>query len=424
MTDLQGHADLSARRSLRSARRRCSHPPGSLWPHPSLLLAVQAFGVALGAPAVYLLARKQLASEWAGLGFALAYLLYPPTQWLVLDDFHPVALAAPLLLWGFWFLDCDRLVAFAAVAVAASLTKEQVGLTVAAMGLWYAFRPGRRREGLAIAAAGAAVSAIAMLVVVPHFAPGGASPFAGRYDRVGGSPSGIAKTAVTDPATIVREATDPRDRRYVVDLLVPLLALPARGARSGPHRRAGDRPQPPLLDPDANLDPLSLHGRGDPGPLRRGNLRRRATAPPLDHPPFAAPAARDRGPARRLRARADAAVARTSPAARRSRPASTSSASTRKLPSKSSRSSPPVTRSARPTRSGAHLSARRRVLSFPLTRGVTWVAVDTTRPSYLDEAVAPAEFAEALRALEDRGAFRLVRAEDGVRVYRLREAGG
>ena len=201
-------------------------PAWLVWPHPSLLLFVQAIGVALGAPAVYLLARKHLESDWAGLGFALAYLLYPPTQWLVLDDFHPVALAAPLLLWGFWFLDEDRLVAFAAVAFAAVLTKEQVGLVVGAIGVWYAFKPGRRRAGLTIAVAGTAVSVLAMLVVIPHFAPSGTSPFASRYDRVGGSPSGIARTTVTDPATIVREATDPSDRRYLVDLVLPLLALP------------------------------------------------------------------------------------------------------------------------------------------------------------------------------------------------------
>ena len=84
-----------------------------LWPSPSLLLVVQAAAVAAGAPAAYLLARRHLGSDWAGLAFALAYLLYPPTQWLVVDDFHPVALATPLLLWGFWFLDTDRLLPFA-----------------------------------------------------------------------------------------------------------------------------------------------------------------------------------------------------------------------------------------------------------------------------------------------------------------------
>ena len=52
----------------------------------------------------------------AALGLALAYLLYPATQWLVLDDFHPVALATPLLLAAWDFLDAGQLAAFALAA--------------------------------------------------------------------------------------------------------------------------------------------------------------------------------------------------------------------------------------------------------------------------------------------------------------------
>ena len=157
-----------------------------LWPSPDMLLVVQAVGVALGAVPVFLLARKHLGGEWSGLCFALVYLLYPPTQWLVVDDFHPVALATPLLLGAIWFLDEDRLLPFALCAVAACLTKEQVGLVVAMLGIWHAFAHGRRRAGLVIFAAGAIVAVIATAVIIPHYAPGGGSPFAGRYDAVGG----------------------------------------------------------------------------------------------------------------------------------------------------------------------------------------------------------------------------------------------
>ncbi len=164
-----------------------------LWPDPTMLLVAQATAIALGAVPVFLLARKHLGSERAGVGFALAYLLYPPTQWLALNEFHPVALATPLLLLGFWYLDEDRLAAFAAVAALACLTKEHVPLTIAAMGLWYALARGRRRAGAAIAAGGIAVAALAIGVVVPHFAPRGSSPFEGRYEAVGGSPVGNRK---------------------------------------------------------------------------------------------------------------------------------------------------------------------------------------------------------------------------------------
>ena len=184
-----------------------------LWPSPDLLLVVQAVGVALGAVPVFLLARKHLGGEWSGLGFALVYLLYPPTQWLVVDDFHPVALATPLLLGAIWFLDEDRLLPFALCAGAACLTKEQVGLVVAMLGIWHAFAHGRRRAGLVIFVAGALVAVIATAVIIPHYAPGGGSPFAGRYDAVGGSPAGIVKTAVLHPLRLLQIAFEaPRHR--------------------------------------------------------------------------------------------------------------------------------------------------------------------------------------------------------------------
>ena len=199
-------------------------PLWRLWPSPTLLLVVQAAAVAAGAIPVFLLARKHLGSEWAGLGFSLAYLLYPATEWLVVDDFHPVALATPLLLTGFWLLDEDRLLPFAVVGALACLTKEHIGFTVAAMGLWYAFTR-RRPVGLAIAAAGAVCSLVAITVIVPHFAPGGGSPFQGRYAAVGGSPAGIVKTAFTHPATTLSALTEARDLQYVFHLLVPLAFL-------------------------------------------------------------------------------------------------------------------------------------------------------------------------------------------------------
>src|SRR5207237_774531 len=71
-----------------------------IWSSPNMLLVVQAVGVGLGAIPVYWLARKHLRSARAGLGFALVYLAYPATGWLTLNEFHPVALATPLLLFA------------------------------------------------------------------------------------------------------------------------------------------------------------------------------------------------------------------------------------------------------------------------------------------------------------------------------------
>ena len=133
-----------------------------LWPSPDLLLTGQAVAVALGALPVFWLARKHLGSERAALGFALVYLLLPAVEWLTLNEFHPVALATPLLLFAFWYLDEDRLVPFALAAVAASLCKEEIALVIAGYGLWYALARRRRRAGLTIFGAGLAWSAFAV----------------------------------------------------------------------------------------------------------------------------------------------------------------------------------------------------------------------------------------------------------------------
>lgn len=418
MTDLQGHqfTRLGAHFDPFVALLA---PAWLVWPHPSLLLTAQAVGVALGAPAVFLLAQKHLGGEWAGLGFALAYLLYPPTQWLVLDDFHPAAFAAPLLLWGFWFLDEDRLLAFSLVAVAAVLTKEQVGLVVAAMGVWYAFRPHRRREGLTIAVAGATVSVIAILVVIPHFAPTDESPFASRYTRVGGTPSGIVRKTVTSPISVVHEATDPRDRRFLVDLLLPLLALPVLAP--GVALTAAPELALDLLSSTKTQTSIHFHytAAAIPGLFAAaifgaGRLRRRSSLGRRSLPRLLVVAGLIAGfalgpmplwrhvPGGSVIATREHIVGEHARAAARAIaiiPASDAVSATNTL--------------------GAHLSARHRVLSFPSTRGVRWVAVDTTRPSYLDAAVAPEKFEAALRAFQRRRDARLVRAVDGVLVYRI-----
>jgi len=196
-----------------------------IWPSPHMLLVAQACAVALGAIPVFLLARKHLASSRAALGFGLAYLLYPATGWLTLNEFHPVALATPLLLFAFWYLDEDRLLPFSAYALAAALCKEEIALVVAGFGIWYALARGRWIVGAAIAVVGGAWAAVAIAIVIPHYNAGAGSDFYGRYSEVGGSAGGIVKTAFTHPLRIAEAAFSGRGLHYLVDLVAPLAAL-------------------------------------------------------------------------------------------------------------------------------------------------------------------------------------------------------
>jgi uncharacterized membrane protein len=393
-----------------------------VWPDAASLLTLQAVAVALGALPVFLLARKHLGSEWAGLGFALAYLLYPATQWLVLDDFHPVALATPLLLGAIWFLDERRLVPFAVCAVLSCTTKEQVGLTVAALGVWHAISHRRVRDGLVIAALGVATAFVAVAVIVPHFAPGGGSPFEGRYAAVGGSPSGIVETAVTDPGAIVSEATDGRDLRYLFDLLWPLgglsLLAPVLALAAAPELAlnllSGTRTQTSLHFhyTAAAIPPLVMAAvLGAARVQRRWPRGLRITPrvvvstclaagllvgplPVWRHVPLGSDLATREHVTGRHSRTLDEAVALI--------PAAAPVSATNTL--------------------GAHLSERRRVLSFPVLRDAQWVAVDVQRPSAFDRAVDPVGFRAGLARLRDDGRFELVFGRDGVLVFRRRPA--
>ena len=389
-----------------------------IWPSPEMLLVVQAIAVALGAVPVFWLAHKHVGTERAGLAFALVYLLYPATEWLTLNEFHPVALACPLLLFAFWYLDEGRLLPFAIFAAIAMTTKEEVGLVVAGMGIWYAVKR-RPRAGAAIAGAGLLVSAIAVSVVVPHFNSGAESSFYGRYDAIGGSAGGIAKTAVTHPWTLAEQAFQGRDLHYLLHLLLPLsflfvlspLALVAFLPEAALNQLSATPTQtsihfhylaaaiPPLVAATV-LGAAALARRF---PARTGGVLVTAVAVAvvgnwkLGAVPLwtVVPGGED-FQAHDWRITAHDKVAERAIAL---------------VPDDAVVSSTNVL--------GAHLSARRRVLSLPKLGDATWVVADETRSSYADR-VAPLPSAATLVRLRENADWRLVFEEDGVLVFHKR----
>ncbi|HVD12416.1 MAG TPA: DUF2079 domain-containing protein [Gaiellaceae bacterium] len=385
-----------------------------LWPSPDMLLVVQAIAVALGALPVFWLARKHLVSERAGVGFALAYLIYPPTEWLTLNEFHPVALACPLLLFAIWFLDEGRLLPFAACAAGAATTKEEIALVVAGLGVWYGFAHARRLTGAVVAAAGIAVALVAIEVVIPHFNRAGTSSFFTRYSEVGSTPGGVVHTALTNPWKIVTTALTGRGLGYLARLVLPLgllvvlaplvliAALPELAANLlsaattqtsirfhytaglipvlvvaavfGAKRLERLRPGLPVATCAVVLGLVSSYLLG-PIPVWRyfpgGQQHQAQAAEVSEHDRIAARALRLIPP--------DVAVSATNSL-------------------------------------GAHLSARRRVLSFPYLQDARWIAADETAPGYADR-LAPLPTAVQLSWLRRNPEWRLVFERDGILIF-------
>jgi uncharacterized membrane protein len=189
---------------------------------PESLLILQTLTIASGGIAVYLLARDVLERPWLGVAFAAAYFLHPSLEALNLYEFHPVSLATPLLLWGFWFAWRRRYLPFVLCCLAAMGTKEQIGLVVAMLALYVAVVNRERLVGLFLAAAGIAWSLLAALVIEKHYrAPGTVSYLHSRYGYLGHGVHGVLDTLLHHPGTITGVIVTWAKLGFLLHLLLP-----------------------------------------------------------------------------------------------------------------------------------------------------------------------------------------------------------
>jgi uncharacterized membrane protein len=193
--------------------------PWLAWPDPALLLIAQAVLVALVAWPVYRLGRRVLGDAPTAALCALAALLYPPLQFAALDEFHPVTLAIPLLLFAFVLLEEDRRWAALPFLVLAALCKEEIPLVIAVMGLYFALRK-RALWPLLVTAAAGLYFLFAVGVVMPYFGSGTPSRVLHRY---GGDASmrSLATGLLSHPWRAATTLLAPSGLAYLVKLLWP-----------------------------------------------------------------------------------------------------------------------------------------------------------------------------------------------------------
>ncbi|MBA3826582.1 MAG: DUF2079 domain-containing protein [Ktedonobacterales bacterium] len=152
-----------------------------LAPSPATLQIVQVFGVALGALPAYWLGSRRFHHAGAGILTAAAYLLMPVLRVAVVDDFHMVTLAAPLLMFALYFLYARNPRGLIITCLLALGTKEQIPLDVAMIGAAACLLQQRWRLGLGLISL-AVVWGIIAAVVIHLASPIGKSPTAMRYD--------------------------------------------------------------------------------------------------------------------------------------------------------------------------------------------------------------------------------------------------
>jgi uncharacterized membrane protein len=142
----------------------------------------------------------RLLNPAVGVVIGVCYGLSWGLQTALAFDFHEIAFAVPIMAFTLDALLRDRPGWAIAIASVLILVKEDLGVTVAALGLLVAIRPATRRLGLLTAAGGLAASAITVVLVIPAFSVDGTY----RYLGVGGlRPTGeVFRGELFDPAKL------------------------------------------------------------------------------------------------------------------------------------------------------------------------------------------------------------------------------
>jgi uncharacterized membrane protein len=124
-----------------------------LWPTPVVPLAVAAAGLALTAPAAFLMLRALLPDRpgrtWLALAMAAPMPFWTATQEAASNQFHPETLALPLAMLAAWAGLAQRRVLFWTLLVLVLCCKEDQTYTAFVIGflIWKAGAPDMKRHG-------------------------------------------------------------------------------------------------------------------------------------------------------------------------------------------------------------------------------------------------------------------------------------
>jgi uncharacterized membrane protein len=204
-------------------------PIYALYQDARTLLVLQSFFLAAGAIPIYLLTLNKTRSALLGVTLAAGYLLYPALHGVNLRDFHQIALVCVLLLAALYFLEIERDVPFLIALGLALIVKEEVALTVAAIGAYIFLAKRRYRLGAVLALIGLAYFAVVTGWLMPHL--GGKPQIDTRFGGIIApgtqGAAGVAWTLFTNPIyTVMSILGNQQKIIFLFQMLLPVLFLP------------------------------------------------------------------------------------------------------------------------------------------------------------------------------------------------------
>jgi len=195
-----------------------------IWDDVRVLLLVQAVLLAAAGIPIFWWARQRLGLIPA-IAFEAAYLTFWGILSGVIYDFHHIAFAVPAISFGLYAVLTTRNRLFWAMLVVGLLTRENIALTFAAIGVYIALVQHRWRLGVAVIALCAAWFAALIEIVMPAIA--GTAYGHWTYGALGSGPGSALLHIVRHPISSLQLLADnPVKRKLWGGLLGAWLLLP------------------------------------------------------------------------------------------------------------------------------------------------------------------------------------------------------
>jgi uncharacterized membrane protein len=193
-----------------------------LLPFQEVMVVFTVMVVAAGGPLTYAIARRAGATTWLAAVAGLLFLLHPAVGWLAYDNFHPEVLVIPLGLGGFLAMQAERHLLGITLFGLALTAKEDVGLLIVPVGLYFALFAGKRLVGGVVALMGVGALALNFAAALPHFSPTGELLYSGRYGQLGEGILEVAIGVFTKPGVVWASISTPKSLVYLVSLIGPI----------------------------------------------------------------------------------------------------------------------------------------------------------------------------------------------------------
>lgn len=139
----------------------------ALWQDPRNLIIAQAIAMAACIPLIALIARYTLKDTAASLAFVLSWFFLSPPKAMLREDFHPEALAEPLLMAAFYFMICNRNKLWIFFCILAASAKENIWGIVFIMGFYKLWFQSQKCLGLTVMAFSVGLFLLSVKIFIP-----------------------------------------------------------------------------------------------------------------------------------------------------------------------------------------------------------------------------------------------------------------